>query len=80
MRALALLVLLIPCQALAKAPECPVFSTKHECFKSVEDNYQKFLDYYLGPEEDEEKKNKLILAATDIKHFETLACSKTCAN
>ena len=77
MRTLTFLIFLIPYQALAKAPECPGYATRQECLNSVEDNYQKFLDF-IGYEEKEE--DQLILVARDIKHYENLACKKTCLN
>lgn len=64
--------------AFAKAPECPLYSTKKECLASVEENYKNFLDFI--EEEYDSPQEKLIEAANDIKKYETLACQKTCLN
>ena len=78
MRNLIWLLLLLPVNVSAKAPECPAYSTKKECLQSVDDNFNKLFEF-LNEEEGDFKK-KLIQAATDIKHYETLACQKTCLN
>jgi hypothetical protein len=77
MRNFIWLLLLLPVDVLAKAPECPLYPSKTECLSSVEENYRNFLDFI---DEEEEDKDKLIQAATDIKHYEALACQKTCLN
>jgi hypothetical protein len=85
MRNFIWLLLLIPVDVFAKAPECPLYANKHECLSSVEKNYREFLDFIDAEngsydEEDEKERNKLLMAAADIKHFESLACQKTCLN
>ena len=77
MQILAFLILLFPFSVLAKAPECPGFANRKDCLMSVEDNYQKYLDFMRYEEKDEDQ---LLLVARDIKHFESLACKKTCVN
>jgi hypothetical protein len=77
MRNLIWLLLLLPVDVFAKAPECPLYENKMKCLSSVEDNYKNFLDFI---NEEDEDKDKLIQAAVDIKHYETLACQKTCVN
>ncbi|EKE08933.1 MAG: hypothetical protein ACD_16C00234G0006 [uncultured bacterium] len=78
MRQLALLSLFFSWDAFAIAPECPLYPNKHVCLLSVEENYKNFLEFideeYLDPKEE------IIEAANDIKHFESLACHKTCLN
>ncbi|MBP6951275.1 MAG: hypothetical protein KA112_01435 [Alphaproteobacteria bacterium] len=79
MRKLLLLSLLIPFQAFAMAPECPAYDNKRECMHSVDESYNNFLKEI----EEEYKKNQqpeLIQAANDVKHFEILACKRTCLN
>ncbi|MBI2706807.1 MAG: hypothetical protein HYX35_00585 [Proteobacteria bacterium] len=78
----AFLTLLIPFQALAKAPECPGYSSKKECLNAVDQDFEKLLDFIRDEFEDKEK-DKLILAtrnANDVKYYESLACEKTCLN
>ena len=76
MRLLTFLILLMPLQVFAIAPECPGHLNKHNCLQSVEENYKNFLDFI----EEAEEKDKLIQAANDVKHYESLACQKTCLN
>jgi len=78
MRNLIWLLLLLPVNVFAKAPECPAYSTKKECLRSVDDNFNSLFEF-LNEEEGDFKK-KLIQAAADIKYYETLACHKTCVN
>jgi len=78
MRILSLLILLFPAQAFAAAPECPIYSNKKNCLQSVDENYQDLLDFIDKEYIDE--KDDLIQAAVDVKHFESLACQKTCLN
>lgn len=80
MRTLILLILLMPTSVFAKAPECPLYSNKSSCIKSVEKNYENFLELLKEEEEETNDKDKLIQAAVDVKYFETLACQKTCLN
>lgn len=77
MRIFAFLILFLPYQALGKAPECPSYGTKKECLNSVDYNYDMFLDLL---KDDEQLTDELILAAVDIKKYESLACEKTCIN
>jgi len=79
MRILILLILFMPLQAFAKAPECPAYSNKRDCLHSVDENYQNYFDF-IDEEYPEDKKSELIKAANDIKFFESLACQKTCLN
>lgn len=65
--------------AFASAPECPLYSTKRECLASVEENYKNLFDYILE-EYDHPPQEEIIIAANDIKKYETLACQKTCLN
>ncbi len=74
MRILLFLCVLIPAEVLAKAPECPLHENKKLCLESVEENYRKFLEFL----DEEEAKEQLIEAANSTKHFESLACQKTC--
>jgi len=76
MRNLFILVLLLSTEVFAKAPECPLYPNKRLCLDSVEENYQRFLEFL----DEEEEKEKMIEAAVSIKHFESLACQKTCIN
>jgi hypothetical protein len=76
MRNLFLLVLLLSTQVFAKAPECPLYASKEDCLESVEENYRRFLEFI----EEEDAKEQMIEAALSIKHFESLACQKTCVN
>ncbi len=75
MRTLLLLTFVIPLQVFAGAPECPGYSNKNHCLNAVEDNYEQFLDFIKDETDDQDK---MIQAANDIKHFESLACQKTC--
>ena len=77
MRKLLLLSLLIPFQAFAKAPECPAYNNKRECMHSVDENYKNFLKE-IEEESEKNKQPELIQAADDVKHFEILACQRTC--
>ena len=78
MRTFILLILFMPGYVFAMAPECPLYSNKHNCLQSVEENYDKLLDFIKeGYSEDNDE---LIQAAGDTKHFESLACQKTCLN
>ena len=79
MRILFLLILLIPLQAFAEAPECPEYANKYQCLQSVEENYKRFLDF-IDDEYVPKEEEILIQAALDIKHYEGLACQKTCLN
>lgn len=79
---LAFLILLIPFQAFAKAPECPGYGSTKECLNAVDQDFDKLLDFIKDEFEDKEK-DKLILAtrhANDVKYYESLACKKTCSN
>jgi hypothetical protein len=79
MRVYTLIIFLFSAvNAFARAPECPLYSTKKECLASVEENYKNFLDFI--EEEYDPPQEKLIEAANDIKKYETLACQKTCLN
>ena len=78
MRTLILLILLMPLQVFANPPECPGYSNKHDCLRSVNENYEQFLDFINKEYSDGEE--ELIQAANDIKHYESLACQKTCWN
>ncbi|MBA3813610.1 MAG: hypothetical protein H0X26_03835 [Alphaproteobacteria bacterium] len=73
-----MLILLVPTQTLAKAPECPLYNTKQECLLSVESNHDEFLRFIENA--DEEDKARLLDASLDIKKYESLACQKTCLN
>jgi hypothetical protein len=74
-----LLFLLLPLPLLGKAPECPLYPNKKACLTAVDETYMNYLDY-LNEEYQEEKPMELIQAAIDIRHFEALACQKTCLN
>lgn len=78
MRILILLILIMPIHVFAKPPECPIYPNKSLCLQSVEETYQNFLDFFK--EEEKADKDELIRAAADVKHFETIACHKTCLN
>lgn len=79
MRKYLILILFMPAQTFAKAPECPLYNNKYECLQSVESNYNNFLDFLNETtDEDPIAKEKLIEASFDIKKYETLACHKTC--
>ena len=80
MRKYLILILLMPTQAFAKAPECPIHNNKQECLRSVESNYNNFLDFIneSTDEEDPAEMDRLIQASLDIKEYESLACQKTC--
>ena len=75
-----ILILLIPVQSLAEAPECPFYQNKQECLRSVESNYKNFLDFINEATDEEEpvERDRLIQASLDIKKYEGLACQKTC--
>lgn len=88
MHRLAVLILFLLCQAFLmpkgyaaflKAPECPDYSTREDCLSSVDQDFQNFLDF-IKDEYEEKDKDQLILAAHDIKYYESLACKKTCLN
>lgn len=79
MRMLFLLILLIPGQVFARAPECPLFSNKRDCLEDVDKDYKDLLEY-IEKEYDKEGQEEMIQAAVDIRHFESLACAKTCLN
>lgn len=70
------ILLFFSCETFADVPECPFHSNKRECLLSVEEEYKNFLDFieeeYVSPKEE------LIQAANDVKHFESLACQRTC--
>lgn len=75
---LTLLSIFISLSTFAKAPECPLYANKQDCLLSVDENYENLLDliqeeYNLGEVE-------IVEAAIDIKHFESLACQRTCLN
>jgi len=78
MKVVIFLISLMTAPAFAKAPECPLFPDRKTCLRSTEENYKNFLDFI--EEEYNDPKDELIQAAVDIKHFETLACEKTCLN
>jgi len=77
---LCLLLVLIPFQASAKAPECPLYSNKQACLTAVQESHQNYMDFLYEEYPKEERPPELIQAANDIKHFEMLACQKTCLN
>ncbi|MBY0501242.1 MAG: hypothetical protein K2P93_04490 [Alphaproteobacteria bacterium] len=79
MRILASLLILLPLQVIAKAPECPDYSNKYECLQSVDENYEIFRNY-IKEEYTPEGQDELIQAANDIKYYEGSACQKTCLN
>ena len=81
MRTLAFIIILIsvPMELMAKAPECPLFENRTLCLASVEENYKQFLDF-IEDEYGDPGADDMLQAAADIKHFETLACEKTCLN
>ncbi len=79
---LAFLILLIPFQAFANAPECPGYGSTKECLKAVDRDFEKLLDF-IKDEFGDQEKDQLILAsrnAKDVKNYESLACEKTCLN
>ncbi len=78
MRTFMILISVLPFHVFADAPECPIFSNKHECFQSVEENYKNLLDFI--EEEYTGDKTELIEAANDVKYYESLSCQKTCLN
>lgn len=80
MRTLLLILLLLSGQAFGKAPECPLYSTKQSCLLSVENKYNDFLKFLYENEGTEAEEEPMIQAAKDIRHFETIACKKTCLN
>lgn len=81
MRTLILFIFLMPTCVFAEAPECPIYANKSLCLQSVEENYKNFLDFLNEEDiEDKNQKDELIQAANDTKHFESLACQKTCLN
>ncbi len=75
---LAFLILFLPFQAVAKAPECPGYGSKKDCLKAVGQNYDELLDFieYTDPEKQEDQ----LILARNVKHYEALACNKTCLN
>ncbi len=79
MRMLLLLTVVMPLQVFAKPPECPVYPNKRDCLQSVEENYNNLLDF-IEKEYGEENKIKMIEAAADVSHYESVACQKTCLN
>jgi len=79
MRMLIFLTLVMSLDAFAKPPECPMHPNKRECLSSVEENYKNLLDF-IEQEIKEESKVELIEAANHVKHYESLACQKTCLN
>lgn len=79
MRILCLLIILLPIAAGANAPECPFYPNKKACLSAVDETYKNYLDY-LKEEYTDEKPPELIQAASDIRHYEGLACQKTCLN
>lgn len=82
MRTLIFLTFLMSLQAFALAPECPIYANKNDCIKSVDNSFEQLLDLIKEQYEKENqvKKNEMIEAAKDIKHYESLACLKTCLN
>ncbi len=82
MRILALLTLttlVFPSQTWAEAPECPAYANRQDCLASADENLNNILQF-INDEEDGADKDRLILAAHDVKHFESEACLKTCVN
>lgn len=75
---LLFLTLFMPFQAFATPSECPLYANKQDCLQSVENNYKTYLDFL--DEEYNSPKDELIEAANSIRHFESLACQKTCLN
>ena len=80
MRILILMIILLPFQAMAKAPECPLYPNKKQCLFAVDETYKNYLDYLKEEYTDEMRPTELIQAANDVKHYESLACQKTCLN
>ncbi len=80
MKILRYLIVLLPLQAMAKAPECPLYSNKKLCLAAVDESYKNYLDYLKDEYTDETRPTELIQAANDVKHYERLACQKTCLN
>lgn len=81
MRKFFILILCLPINAFALAPECPIFKNKKECLQSVQENFENlFKDILEESRENEKKKEELIQASLDIKKYETLACERTCLN
>lgn len=79
MRTLLALILFLPNLAFAKAPECPLYANKEDCLQSVEENYNDLLDF-IKQDYLEDQEEPLLLAASDTKYYETLACEKTCSH
>ena len=77
-----ILILLIPGQTFAKAPECPGYKNKRSCLEAVKSANDDFLDfiYKNTGEDDLIQREKMIEASMDIKKYESLACQKTCLN
>lgn len=84
MRFMAFLVTFLCWYSLeASPPECPTYKNRLECLRSVDENYLQRMDILdeggVVFEEDEFTKD-LLIAANDIRHFETQACHRTCVN
>ena len=79
MRFLTLLMILMPLQAMAKAPECPLYPNKYECLTAVEETYKNYMDF-LKDEYIDEPQVELFEAANTVRYYENLACQKTCLN
>lgn len=74
--------ILMATQTYANPPECPLYKDKGECLRSVESNYNNFLDFINQSTDDEDanERDKLLQASLDIKKYESLACQRTCLN
>lgn len=79
---LTLTTLILSHQAGAEAPEapeCPAYANRQDCLASTDENLQNILQL-IDDEDNGADKDRLILAAHDVKHFESQACLKTCLN
>ena len=69
-------------QAVATIPECPTQPNRSECLRVAQANYierLEFLEQDKGYRFDDRGEN-FLMAANDIKYFETRACQQTCVN
>lgn len=80
MRTLICLTFLMSLQVFAEAPECPLYASQYDCLWTVDKNFDQILDYIKEEYFEGEGQGELIEAAKDVKHYEKLACLKTCLN
>lgn len=76
--------LLFAQQLIADVPECPAQPTREKCLHLAQTNYidrLKFLEEDNGYQfVGDDRADNFLMAANDVRHFETQSCHKTCVN